>query len=268
MNRTALAGIVSGLLWLSASTLSAHDFWIEPSIYQPKMGSLVGLRLLVGQDLIGDPVPREPAAIKQFSILRGPDRKEVAGRDGEDPAGVVRVEAPGLMTIGYQSYPRAIELAPDKFEQYLGEEGLDEIASLRKAGARSARELFSRCAKALLLSGAPSDDDRDRALGLTFEIVAERNPYTTAVGSALPFSLTFDGKPQAGSLVVAMSRMDPSKKLTARSDRNGRVVFNLPVAGPWLVKAVHMIAAKPGTNADWESFWASSTFEVPGAVRR
>ena len=49
--------------------------------------------------------------------------------------------------------------------------------AVRKSG--TAREIFSRCAKTLLLSGA-SDSDRDHALGLTFEIVAEQNPYLCA----------------------------------------------------------------------------------------
>jgi hypothetical protein len=32
----------------------------------------------------------------------------------------------------------------------------------------------------------------------------------------------------------------------------------------WLIKAVHMIPAPAGTNAEWQSYWASLTFE-PGA---
>jgi hypothetical protein len=31
----------------------------------------------------------------------------------------------------------------------------------------------------------------------------------------------------------------------------------------WLVKAVHMVAAARFVRADWESFWASLTFEHP-----
>ena len=34
-------------------------------------------------------------------------------------------------------------------------------------------------------------------------------------------------------------------------------------AGVWLIKAVHMIAAPPGSGAEWESFWASLTFALP-----
>lgn len=261
--RSAVA--VIALVSAAGVQVLAHDFWIGPSAFRPKPGGLVGLRLLVGQDLIGDPVPREPEAIKQFVVSSATGTKQVPGRDGGDPAGIIRVETTGLLIIGYQSHPRPIELAPDKFEQYLGEEGLDEIRSVFSAanGRKSpAREMFSRCAKTLLTSGSATDSEQDRALGLTLELVAERNPYATAAGQDLPFVLTYEGKPRPGALVIAMSERDPSRKLHARTDAQGRVMFRLPIGGAWLVKTVHMIAAKPGTNVEWESFWASSTFEI------
>jgi hypothetical protein len=48
----------------------------------------------------------------------------------------------------------------------------------------------------------------------------------------------------------------------------GRAAFRLPQAGVWLVKAVQMIPFDGG-KADWQSFWASLTFEIPerGVVR-
>ena len=58
-----------------------------------------------------------------------------------------------------------------------------------------------------------------------------------------------------------MNRNDPSAKLTMRTDSQGRVSFPLQRAGMWLIKAVHMMAAPAGSGADWESIWASLTFE-------
>jgi len=266
---TRLTALAAGILAIAAvAPLGAHDFWISPSAFRPKVGGLVGIRLLVGQEMIGDPVPRDPAAIKRFILVNGPGEKPVPGRDDSDPAGIIRADAPGLLVVGYQSLPRPIELMPDKFGQYLGEEGLDEIKVLLAGrGARSgaAREVFSRCAKTLLLSGEPSEKDQDRALGLTFEIVAEQNPYLSAAGRELSFALSYEGKPRAGALVIAINQRDPSTKLSARSDAQGRVAFRFPTGGAWLVKAVHMIPARPGSNADWESFWASLTFDLADA---
>lgn len=268
VRRFVAAALVAAAAVVISAPISAHDFWIAPSAYRPKVGSLVGLRLLVGQSLIGDPVPREPSVIERFvvaSAVNGTSDKPIPGRDGGDPAGVLRVDVPGLLVVGYQSAPRPVELTADKFDQYLGEEGLDAVRTLFASTPMksNARELFSRCAKALLLSGPSSAADGDRTLGLPLEIVAERSPYKTAPGEELSFVLKYQGTARPGALVIALSARNPSLKLSARTDRDGRVRFTFPQNGAWLVKAVHLIPAHQGANADWESFWASSTFELP-----
>src|SRR5262249_25513160 len=62
--------------------------------------------------------------------------------------------------------------------------------------------------------------------------------------------------------VMALNRDSPDQILKARSDASGHASFTLDKPGDWLVKAVHMIPARPGKNTDWESFWASVTFEL------
>jgi uncharacterized GH25 family protein len=169
-----------------------------------------------------------------------------------------------MLIIGYRSNASTIEETADKFNQYVKEEGLDAIAALRasRGQAGGVREIFSRCAKSLVLSGSPNSNAGDRALGFTLELVAERNPYTLAVGQDLPVRLTYENRPLAGALVVAINRANPSQKLSARSGKDGRVRFRLPRAGAWLIKAVHMIEAPADAHADWTSYWASLTFEL------
>ena len=260
-----LAQLVVAIV-LSRASLVAHDMWIDPTTFSPESGQIVGVRLRVGQDLLGDPLPRDPALINQFVFEDAAGRKPLVGRDGGDPAGFLRVATPGLLVIGYRSNPSAVELTPEKFNQYLKEEGLEAVAALRarrnETGAK-AHEVFSRCAKSLVLSGSAKEGQADRPLGFTLELVAERNPYAIRAGQDLPVRLTYENRPLAGALVVAMNRLNPSEKLSARTDHDGRVRFRLPRGGMWLVKAVHMIPAPAGSNAEWASFWASLTFELP-----
>jgi uncharacterized GH25 family protein len=260
-----LGPLVVAAIALGPAKLFAHDMWMEPTTFSPALGDIVGVRLRVGQDLLGDPLPRDPALVNQFVVEDAAGRKPVIGRDGADPAGLLRVAAPGLLVIGYRSNPTAIELTAETFNRYVKEEGLDAVAALRvrrnETGAK-ARELFSRCAKSLVLSGSPGDAQRDRALGFTLELVAERNPYAVRAGQDLPVRLTYENRPLAGALVVAMNRLNPSEKLTARTDNDGRVRFRLRPGGMWMVKAVHMVPAPAGANAEWASFWASLTFEM------
>jgi len=249
----------------SRASLLGHDMWIDPTAFSPDAGQIVGVRLRVGQDLLGDPLPRDPALINQFIFEDAAGRKPLVGRDGADPAGFLRVAMPGLLVIGYRSNPSAVELTAEKFNQYLKEEGLDAVVALRARRndtAAKAREIFSRCAKSLVLSGSAKEGQGDRPLGFTLELVAEQNPYALRAGQDLPVRLTYENRPLAGALVVAMNRQNPSEKLAARTDSDGRVRFRLRAGGMWLVKAVHMVPAPAGSNADWASFWASLTFEL------
>lgn len=238
----------------------AHDLWIEPSSFRPAVGERVDASLRVGEHLAGDPMPRIPTLVERFTLGNSP----LVGRPGADPAGSAVVAAPGLQWIGYQSkpYPMAIEAA--KFDAYLKEEGLERVIAARAKKGQSAapgRERFYRCAKALLnVPGATGS--ADVPLGFTLELVPRKNPYALRVGDALPVTLTYRGKPIANVLVVAMSKHAPNKAVRARTDVRGRVSLPLHERGFWLVKAVHMEAAPADAGVDWESWWASLTFDL------
>lgn len=256
-------------LLLAAPGARAHDFWIEPPFFRPP-GSTLPVHLRVGEHLSGHAFPRDPTHIARFVVVGPGGEAPVPGIAGREPAGYVNVEAPGLYTIGYRSRRRAITTEAAVFEKYLSDEGLEQIRRIRAERGESqarATELFSRCAKALVAVGDVGPGAADVALDMTLELVAERNPYRATPGEELTFRLVHDGSPLTGALVVAHSARDtrdPTSALRARTDAAGRAVFRLPHAGVWLVKAVHMIAAPPGSGADWESLWASLTFELPG----
>ena len=81
----AIMMIVALLLAILASPALAHDFWIEPSAYAPQPGDVVTLRLLVGERLAGESLPRNDAMTSSF-VMSGPEGTQpVAGRDGLDP---------------------------------------------------------------------------------------------------------------------------------------------------------------------------------------
>jgi uncharacterized GH25 family protein len=255
---------VAGLLAAAATELSAHDFWIQASSFQPAVGSVVRLRLFVGPHFEGEPLPRIPQLLSRFFLVSDSGEHDVPGRAGMEPAGVVRIESPGMQIVVYRSLDSPITIEPAKFEDYLKEEGLEKISKLRLQKGETqkpARELFSRCAKALLEAGDGAPAGKDRAVGLTLELVAEKNPYTLGAGGELPVQLLLEGKPLAGALVQGHLHDDSSVNVSARTDASGRARLRLAKTGFWLVKAVEMQAAPAGAEADWKSLWASLTFE-------
>lgn len=192
--------------------------------------------------------------------------RDVEGVPGRDPAGVARAAERGYLVVGYRSRHSRVDLPADKFETYLVEEGLENIVAARAAqgeSSRPSREMYSRCAKTILDAGAGGTAGFDRTLGFRLELVPERSPNEAGGGRSMPVRLLYEKKPLSGVLVVAMNREEPGKKLSARTDEAGRVVFDLARRGVWLVKSVHMVSAPPRSGADWESLWGSLTFEVP-----
>ena len=256
------AFVLLGLL--AGSALRAHDFWIEPSSFRPEPGSRVSVRLQVGERLQGEPVPRMPGRIERFAVIGPGGETEIAGVPGSDPAGWASPSAPGLHWIVYDSNHARVELDGPRFDAYLGEEGLETVREQRAGKAGLVKEIYSRCAKSLLSAGSSGDgpgDGFDRVLGLELELVPEKNPYALKSGEPLPVRLLHRGKPLAGALVVAISKASPEDRVAIRSDAGGRAELRLDRPGLWLVKAVHMIPAPAGSAADWESLWASLTFE-------
>jgi uncharacterized GH25 family protein len=254
--------LITTLLLVATPALLAHDFWIEPSTFRPAVGANVSVSLRVGQELIGDPVPRDSASIERFVLRDAGADRDIGGFEGQDPAGWFRVQSAGIQVIGYRSKPRPVELPAGKFEQYLRDEGLERIVALRaKSGdsAKPSKEIFSRCAKSLLLAGdGKGGAVFSKPLGLRYELIPESNPMTAA---ELKVRALYEGKPLANALLVALDRDDPSVRIDVRTDAGGRAAFHLPKNGVWLIKSVQMIAAPAGSGADWESLWASLTFE-------
>ena len=97
---TAATTVVARLV---APLLVAHDFWIEPSAFRVEAGSRIGVALRVGERFEGDPVPRNPSRIRKLVLVGGAGATDVAGREGDDPAGTVVVPVSGLHVIGYHS---------------------------------------------------------------------------------------------------------------------------------------------------------------------
>ena len=246
------------LALLVAAPAAAHDFWIEPTSFTPAPNDLVKLKLWVGERLEGETLPRNDRLIERFGAIQGGVETPVLGLDGSDPAGLLRPAAAGGLIVVYRNGRSNVTLEQAKFDEYLALEGLPKV----KLGP----EVYSRCAKSLIAVGGRGDAAFTKPVGLKLELVPETDPTTLRPGAKLAVRLLYEGKPLAKALVMALDAASASSPQKVRSDASGRAAFTLPRAGPWLVKVVHMIPAPKDAHADWESFWASLTFEIPAAT--
>ena len=237
---------------------AAHDFWLEPSAFRPADAGAVAIRLMVGDHGRGEPVRRNNARIERFVVRDADGERNVPGRQGSDPAGYLDAIS-GSAMVGYRTTPvRHDDMSAVRFESYLREEGLERIIALRAAAGsarKSGRELYSRSAKAWL-SASREGARFDVPFGFRFEIVPLNDPATA---ENLEARVLFEGKPVEGVLVQAIDQSSGTLN-SRRSNSDGRAQVELTGDGPWIVKAVHMVAASDGAGAEWERIWATLTF--------
>ncbi len=251
---------------LASARANSHEFWIQPSTFHRPTGGPVGVRVCIGEGFEAWPMGRNNRRVETF-VVSGPGGSlPVVGLDGADPAGAVRVDAPGTHVIVYGSKRAFTEVPAAEFAHYLAEKGLEQVAAQRarqRAVPGTVREAYSRHAKTLVRVGTQGDDVVDHAVGLRLELVAAAGLLSAPTRTARSFQLLYDGRPLEGVLVVAFRPGTADDERKARTGSDGRVRFDLPSAGMWRIAAVHMIPAAAGIAAEWESLWASLTFELP-----
>lgn len=243
---------------------SAHEFWIQPDNYHPTSGAVIRMGLRYGERFLGDVMPRVDELIDQYALIGPYDTQRVIGR----PGGSVSFARPmtnGWHTLVYRSHRTFNQMPPEHFEAYLRDEGLSAIIPQRaKLGEtdKPGREVFSRCAKSLVLVGSDDDQGFDRTVGLPLEITLATNPARLNAVDKLIAYVLLNGKPLKNARVVAVSQRNPGELIESTTDQDGHVRFAVPHGGTWMLTTIHMARAPKEINAEWESLWASLTFEV------
>ena len=255
--------------WAASLSAFAHEFWIETSQRAPAAGAPVAMTLWVGESFAGERVgvtASHAASLRALSGSRTEDLGRLVPAGSMLPALRLSFPTPGSHVLAYESHPSQVVLEADKFHAYLREEGLDAVIRQREAAGTAdspARERFRRSAKALVRVGGKSDGASLRSAGQRLDITPLDDPLAAGPGEALRFVLRFDDRPQAGVLVKAWHKQGGDLTvLRATTDAQGGFQFALPLAGRWMLSAVHMVAATDSADVDWDSFWGSVTFDL------
>jgi uncharacterized GH25 family protein len=266
---------MAGLAVLIAGIpVDAHDFWLASSPWRPS-APLVTITGNVGERFPTPETFPPPDRIERLWLVgpRGEIAVEPAYRREQNSlaADLQLPHASGTYLVVMTVKPRVAPSTPKEWMSYLQAEGLDGIvAEWQKSGetARDAREKYSRYAKAVIRHGSGASAHVTRPLGLRAEFVPETDPSGLRAGQTLTVRLLADGQPVKGALVGAVYEAWRGAvddwPLKARTDADGRVRLTLDHAGSWLVRTVHMERARnaSASEADWESYWATLTFQI------
>jgi hypothetical protein len=242
------------LFMLCGAGCLAHDTYLMPAkfVTQPGKPLLVSVHN-------GDSFPRSEHATdpRRLVCLKLSDGTVVSDLQiaGRATHGTVTVPGKGSMYVIAETQPKLIEMTAPKFAAYLREEGLPHAAK----GDAVVREIYRKYAKAYLVSDAP-DAGYAKPAGLAIEIVPEADPASLRAGSELPVRVLFRGAPLPNAQME--KAWTGGRAVVGRTDSGGRLRVPVDSAGKWRLHVVHMEPARETAKADWESYWASLTFEV------
>jgi len=276
----ALAAALGAACWPAVAV--AHQYWLSPSSYEAVTGRPIDLGAIAGTGFRGERKPWSPPLALRFvaETARSVDLTRAAS-PGELVWARFAPSDPGGAMVAFESGFSPIELPGPQFNAYLEDEGLDAPLAARRGAVSQTpgRERYRRCAKAWL---AGADLARaTRPVGLPLEIVPLTAPGRDAT---LRVRVLWNGRALAGALVKTWraplstqgapqdgeSRDSVAVCWQGRTSASGELSIPAREAGEWLVSVVHMEPSADRREADWESTWASLTFERPagGAERK
>ena len=180
---------------------------------------------------------------------------------------------PGTYLIGVSTAARVIALSAEDFNEYLVHDGITDLIEQREAAGRTnedATERYSKHVKALVQVGDARSGQWEHELGYPVEFMPLGNPYELGVGDELRVRFLRAGAPVANQLVYANyeghhghdAAGEHVEAVTTRTDGDGVATIPLSGKGRWYVRTIHMAETTDEADVDYESNWATLTFQV------
>jgi hypothetical protein len=256
------------LAFLFALPLLAHDLYFAPQSFRVAPGAKIRIAFHNGDAFPESEAAAPIARLRDLQAVSKTGATLITGlrESGKEVFGEAAFPGAGDIILAGRTIPNFIQLEPAKFEEYVKEEGLDHVLSWRAEHGQTklpGKERYSKYVKAVLLAGE-SNGNFNHVVGHTIEILPEINPSTLKAGDRLPVRVLFHGKPAAGLAVESAFAVPGGKaivKIAGKTDADGRAFVPITGLGKWRLHALMMERCAEPAVADWESYWASLTFE-------
>ena len=262
---------IKKLLLFVSMPLVAHELYLMPQKFVVQPGDRIEVSINNGDSFPESEVAPRLARLEELKLLSANAESALTNLrvGGEAALADAAVKESGSVVVAVRTAPNFIELEPKKFEEYISAEGLAEFVHPRPnqpGSGKPVRERYTKFAKALLLSGN-ADEFYRRPVNYTLEIIPEKDPYLARQGGSLPVQVLFRGKP-AANLQLEATHLTPAagakvvKKIVGRTGPDGRVIVPLTGRGKWRLHTIFIETCADPAAAEWESYWASVTFEI------
>ncbi|MCW5963341.1 MAG: DUF4198 domain-containing protein [Bryobacterales bacterium] len=242
-----------------------HDLYLKPGASVVPPASQQRVAMHNGDSFPGSDGPPALERLRDSQVVSASGTEPLRNVRVDGKVGLADYVAPqGSFAVVTRTIPNFIELGVFSFERYLKHEELEWVVRWRaenNESLKSGREFYSKHAKALV--NLSTDDFALAPIGHTAEIVLLENPAKRKPGDALRIRVLFRGKPMADQPIEASWAFGDAVKQqwVGRTNEQGELSVSLESAGLWKLHTIVMERRTDRKEADWESFWASVTFE-------
>lgn len=263
--------MAAGVLAAAATSLGAHDLFFRMDNFVINPESAARLKVLNGTfSLSENSVTRD--RLRDLSVVSpsGRSRADTSlwTATGDTSTFLLRTGASGTYVVGASLTPREISLEAKDFNTYLETDGIPDVLAERKRNGeleKPAVERYAKHIKALVQVGRTRSGDFSAVLGYPAELVPLDNPYSLGARSTLRVRALVDGKAVPNQLVMWGGRFRNEVRFQQRSvrtDAEGVARIRLENAGQYFVKFIHMAPYRGSEKLDYESKWATLTFQL------
>lgn len=255
------------LLLLFAGAAGAHDLFLMPESFR-----VSGEQPVVIGIHNGDGFPDSGQALRLQRLQEGTVHTSKGTVpladlhiDGKRAVATMPATGPGHVLITLVNSTNIESMKGNEFLEYLEEEGLNHAIDWRSSHGeadKQARERYTKFAKTIVQVGK-GDGGFAKPAGLPIEFIPESDPFQVKAGGSLPVKVLFRGAPAAGLQIVAASTQNTKPHPIGRTGADGKVLVPIDAAGKWRLHTVLMERSADPSAFEWESFWATLTFETP-----
>ncbi|MEN9684440.1 MAG: hypothetical protein RLZZ28_226 [Bacteroidota bacterium] len=252
----------------------AHEFWLHPHKFFYTIREIAVIRFRVGENFTGINWSGNSENIQQLKHYTPSGMiNDLTDRVSKNKGDSVQIpmQEEGTHMVVFNSTNSSIDLAPEKFTEYLKEDGLDQALLYRKNNGEEnnhGKEFYQRSVKTIFQVGTATNNTCTAATDLPLDIIPDQNPYEVPEDAVhkksfkVQFRVQFKYAPLKNALVKVwyMGSDNKVKMENLRTNQKGFITTNRH-SGPMMISCVHMIRTEKGAAADWQSYWSSLTFE-------
>ncbi|HEX4956911.1 MAG TPA: DUF4198 domain-containing protein [Lacibacter sp.] len=258
-------------LFFAIAPVLAHEFWLEPQRYIFSRGEEINIRLKVGEGFKGENWSgnREKINLLQLyysDVVDSSLHQHISDEKGDSLQFSIFEE--GTAMVVFNNLNTYIELEPQKFLEYVTEDGLTNAIDYRKEYNESdsvGREYYQRSVKTIVQIGALKTDVFKKQTPLPLDIIPQSHPYAVSGKQLMKMKILFNKEPLSQHKIRVWHKMpDGVTDSSYTSDENGIISFTVEPKGEWMVSCVNMIRLEDDPKAQWQSYWGSCTWGYTG----